>query len=126
MHIIKAAYPNYFRQMKKSEGDDLVNLWCFMFADADAIEVGNAVKEFIATDKKGFPPTVGNIKALMGAKALPESNAKLSEMKMMAERIRAEYHASGHISPLEALKQGITYSEWEAGLNEQQKQGQAW
>lgn len=98
--------------MKRSEGEELVSAWEFMFAEDNAAEVGAAVKQFIATDTKGFPPSVGAIKAMMGAAALPAAKGNHAEMRERADRIRDQYHALGRPSPAEALAKGIPYSEW--------------
>lgn len=62
MGVLKAAYPSYYKDMKRSDANGIVDLWTAMFAD-DAVEVvAAAVKAHIATDTKGFPPHIGVIK----------------------------------------------------------------
>lgn len=62
MGVLKAAYPNYYRDMKRSDAEGVVELWHTMFAEEPAGLVGAAVKAHIATDVKGFPPHIGAIK----------------------------------------------------------------
>lgn len=64
MAIIEVAYPAYYRNepQKKIEA---VNLWGEMFADDDTSIVVAAVKSYMAGDTKGFPPSIGQIKAIM-------------------------------------------------------------
>lgn len=62
MSVLKAAYPNYYRDMKRSEAESIVSLWAEMFKDESADLVAVAVKAHIANDKKGFPPHIGAIK----------------------------------------------------------------
>ena len=62
MSVLKAAYPNYYKDMKRSEAESIVSLWAEMFKDEPAELVAVAVKAHIANDKKGFPPHIGAIK----------------------------------------------------------------
>lgn len=62
MSVLKAAYPNYYKDMKRSEAESIVSLWTEMFKDEPAEVVAVAVKAHIANDKKGFPPHIGAIK----------------------------------------------------------------
>ena len=62
MAVLKAAYPNYYRDMKRSDAEGIVELWASMFQDEPAGLVAAAVKGHIATDTKGFPPHIGAIK----------------------------------------------------------------
>jgi len=70
MGVIHAAYPSFYRN--RSEADAAVNLWAGMFADDDAELTAAAVKAFIATDEKGFPPVIGVIKSKMRELSNPE------------------------------------------------------
>ena len=76
MGVLKAAYPNYYRDMKRSEAEGIVALWAEMFADYSAAEVALAVKAHIANDKKGYPPHIG---------AITESIQKLRHQDDMTE-----------------------------------------
>jgi len=62
MAIIKANYPMYYKDKSKQELQTVVNLWNEMFIDDDADMVARAVKMFIVSDNKGFPPVIGQIK----------------------------------------------------------------
>jgi hypothetical protein len=62
MSVLKAAYPPFYKDMKRSEAEAIVDLWATMFVDEPATVVAAAVKAHIATDKKGFPPHIGAIK----------------------------------------------------------------
>lgn len=62
MSVLKAAYPNYYKDMKRSEAESIVSLWAEIFKDEPAEIVAVAVKAHIANDKKGFPPHIGAIK----------------------------------------------------------------
>lgn len=62
MSVLKAAYPAYYRDMSRNDAEAVVSLWAEMFKDENAVEVTMAVKAFICTDTKGFPPNIATIK----------------------------------------------------------------
>lgn len=73
--IIKTAYPNFGNG---ANNEQLVDLWHTMFEGDSAALVAAAVKTFIATDEKGFPPHIGAIKAQLSEIT---SGEKLTEME---------------------------------------------
>ena len=77
MGVLKAAYPQYYRDMKRSEAESVVSLWAEMFKDEPVNVVAVAVKAYIASDTKGFPPHIGAIK---------DAIAKIKEPKSMTEQ----------------------------------------
>lgn len=62
MAAIRTAYPTYYHDMSESELIQAVKLWAEMFEDDPAHDVAAAVKAYMATDTKGFPPSIGQIK----------------------------------------------------------------
>ena len=60
--VLRAAYPNFYKDKGKAELEGIVSLWTEMFSDDPAQIVAAAVKTHIATDAKGFPPHIGAIK----------------------------------------------------------------
>lgn len=60
--VLKTAYPAFYRDMSDEEIDDVINLWATMFQDDNVKVVTEAVRAYIATDTKGFPPVIGQIK----------------------------------------------------------------
>lgn len=61
--ILKTAYPNFYRNMRKEEVEETVELYQEMFADCDTKLVAVAVKELINTFQ--YPPTIADIKNKM-------------------------------------------------------------
>ena len=88
MGVLKVAYPSYYRGQDKRELLQAVSLWQEMFADDDARVVTAAVKTFIATDEKGYPPHIGAIKRqiskLLAKDAMSEQQAWNLAMKAVA------------------------------------------
>lgn len=79
MSVLRGAYPGFYRDISKAEALDTINLWTDLFANDDAALVGAAVKSVIEGDEKGFPPTIGQVKAKMrlltGSHELTEGEA---------------------------------------------------
>ena len=73
MGVLKAAYPQYYRDMKRSEAESVVSLWAEMFKDEPVNVVAVAVKAYIASDTKGFPPHIGAIKDAIAKIKAPKS-----------------------------------------------------
>ena len=92
MAIIKTAYPEYYRQSNDIE--DTINLWQEMMQDDDEKFISLAVKEFIKTDTKGFPPKIGQIrgiaKTIRSDERMRERSLELDRKTKSAERIAAE------------------------------------
>ena len=65
MGIIRAVYPNFYKDAGKTDREVAVDIWHDMFKGDTFREVEAAVKSFIAYDTKGFPPNIGNIKELL-------------------------------------------------------------
>lgn len=57
--VIQAAYPNY----KPPDKTVAVNVWAEMLSDIPYEKVSVAVKMYIQTDKKGFAPSIGDIRS---------------------------------------------------------------
>ena len=62
---LKKAYPFFYKDIGPDEGEEIADLWYEMFEDDDVALVVKAVKLFIKSDSKGFPPVIGVIKAKM-------------------------------------------------------------
>lgn len=79
MAVLRGAYPQFYRGIDRKEAEDTVNLWQDMFCQDDPALVSAAVKSVIESDEKGFPPTIGQVKAKMrllaGTSPLSEADA---------------------------------------------------
>lgn len=64
MEAIRLAYQRT-AVMTQADAEKTLALWSAMFSDTPYEEVNNAVKIFIMTDKKGYPPTIGQINAII-------------------------------------------------------------
>lgn len=77
MLILETAYPAFYRQNTREEKAAALKLWAEMFADDDAALVAGAVKAFIATDRTGYPPTIGQIKGQIQTILEPEEDTAI-------------------------------------------------
>ena len=77
MSVLKAAYPNYYKDMKRSDAEAIVGLWAEMFKDEPVEVVALAVKAHIANDAKGFPPVIGAIKDAIVKLQTPDEMTEL-------------------------------------------------
>lgn len=94
MSVLKAAYPNFYKDMKRSEADGIVNLWAAMFADEPADLVAVAVKGYIATDVKGFPPHIGAIKTAIVKLKQPEEMTEFEAWALVGRAICNGIHGA--------------------------------
>ena len=58
--ILKAAYPNHYRDMSAEDAQGTVSVWSMQFADMPAEIVLMALNKVISTSK--YPPTVAEVK----------------------------------------------------------------
>lgn len=69
--LLSIAYPTYYRNMKNDEAEILIDLLAESFANNSLNEVSAAIKNFIATDTKGYPPVIGAIKREIHKSKIP-------------------------------------------------------
>lgn len=122
MAVLKATYPNFYKDMTRRDAEGVVALWTDMFSEDSYNAVAAAVKAFIASDSKGFPPVVGQVKQrvteLASAKVLPGNVSCGSEKEAawMRRYINADHGGLGCISRY-AREHGITWDEANAVLH---------
>ena len=122
MAVLKATYPNFYKDMTRRDAEGVVALWTDMFSEDSYNAVAAAVKAFIASDSKGFPPVVGQVKQrvteLASAKALPGNVSCGSEKEAawMRRYINGDHGGLGRISRYER-EHGTTWDEAKAVLH---------
>ena len=60
LKILQAAYPNFYKGMRKSQAEDVLNLWSVMFKDDDRNVVEYALRKLIETQDS--PPYIADVK----------------------------------------------------------------
>lgn len=58
--ILKAAYPNFYKDMSADEAQGTVSVWSMQFANVSAEIVLMALNKAISTSK--YPPTIAEVK----------------------------------------------------------------
>lgn len=86
MAVIKAAYPYYYNNQSEEDLKTVVSLWQGMFEEYEYRLVSGAVRAFIASDIKGFPPSVGMVLDKLRLLTAPP---ELSEMEAWNQLSRA-------------------------------------
>ena len=93
MLSISEAYPRFQAEKTDEAVDRKAEFWANMFDGDDPALVTAAVKAFIATDTKGFPPVVGQIKALMREISFPGEMSEYEAWDMvMKVVVNPGYH----------------------------------
>lgn len=111
LSILRAAYPNFYRGMAKDDLEGIVNLWASMFADDPPELVAAAVKAFIATDSKGFPPVIGIIKEKLRQISAPPMMTEQEAWNLVLNAIsNSGYHAKEEYDKLPPILRSIVGS----------------
>lgn len=107
LSVLKVAYPMFYKNITKKEAEDIITLWTEMFADDDFNLVKTAVKAHIATDAKGFPPIIGQIKESLVKIIQPEQLTEQEAWNLVSKAIKnSAYHATEEFEKLpDILKQ---------------------
>jgi len=88
MAVLRASYPNFYRDMKRSDAEGIVNLWAEMFAEDDYRLVAAAVKALIASDSKGFPPVIGQVKEKLRLLTEKQDMTETEAWALVAKAVR--------------------------------------
>lgn len=80
MDVLEIAYPAFYARQDESAKLKAMELWATTFADDPAQMVAMAVKAFIVSDTKGFPPNIGQIKDIIYKMTMPRE-LEMSEME---------------------------------------------
>jgi hypothetical protein len=112
--ILKAGYPNFYKDMTKEDATSIINLWATMFADDPAQVVTEAVKSLMCTLK--YPPTIADVKEKIAMITQPPAMTEMEAWQMVKSAI-SYYNATETFSRLPPILQKIvgspnTLREW--------------
>lgn len=105
--IMKAAYPNFYRDMTKEDASNTINLWSTMFADEKPQIVIEAVKSLICTLK--YPPTIADVKEKIALITQPPAMTEMEAWSRVCGAI-SYYHANEAFANLPPMLQKIVGS----------------
>lgn len=108
MAIIREFYPTYYRNKTEEETKVSARLWWDMFREDDGMQVLAAVKAFVATDTKGFPPSVGQIKQRLVQLQMPDMPDEAEAWKQVWKAIQnSGYHSKEEFEKLHPIVQRV-------------------
>ena len=97
--ILKSAYPNFYKDISKSEAENIVELYEMMFKDESKEVVFTALKDIISTSE--YPPTIATIKnkiyELKNPYELDNNELWISLLKAISN---SSYHSEEEFSKL--------------------------
>ena len=100
LSILKAGYPNFYKDMSKQDGLNTIALYQEMFANCDIKIVAIAIKELINSFK--YPPTIADIKNKMYELCNKDDEKSPSELwSNLLKAIRNGYY--GYLEEFEKL-----------------------
>ncbi len=94
--ILKAAYPNSYKNMTKDEAIGTVNVWAVQFAEMPAKVVMIAVQKLISTNT--FPPSIGEVKEKI-------RGLYYEVWQPLQQHYQAKKYGAGALLPEERVKQ---------------------
>ena len=94
LSVLKAAYPNFYRDMTRQDANHVIDLWFEMFKDEPAELVALAVKAHIAADTKGFPPHIGAIKDAIVKIQQPNEMTEMEAWGLVQNALRNGYYGA--------------------------------
>jgi hypothetical protein len=81
MAILKAGYPNFYRNMTREDATNAINLWATMFVDEPAKVITEAVKSLMCTLK--YPPTIADVKEKIELLTQPEQMTEMEAWNLV-------------------------------------------
>jgi len=105
--VLKAGYPNFYKDMTKEDAKNTVDLWATMFADEKPQIVIEAVKSLICTLK--YPPTIADVKEKIALITQPPAMTEMEAWDMVRRAI-SYYHANEAFTNLPPMLQKIVGS----------------
>lgn len=86
--VLRAAYPNFYARMERTELMAIVNLWQRQFAEDDANAVMAAVEGLIATRTSTMPPVIGEVKEKLAELTQPKGLTESEAWALVAKAVR--------------------------------------
>ena len=103
LSILKASYPNFYKDMSKKDAETTVNLYTDMFGHNDSNLVATAIKELI--QHQSYPPTIADIKNKIYELTNPDDLNSSDLWEIYKKTIQKGYY--GNISEFEELPDSI-------------------
>jgi hypothetical protein len=105
--VLKAGYPNFYKDMSKNEAKNIIDLWTTMFANDSAEIVTEAVKSLICSNK--YPPTIADVKEKIYMITQPQTLTEIEAWQMVRGAINY-FNASESFASLPQILQKLVGS----------------
>jgi hypothetical protein len=106
MATLKMAYPQYYKNMSADELDAAVRLWQDMFDSEPYAEVAAGIKAFMASESKGFPPSIGQVKEKIALLTRPQDAMTEQEAWTLVKKALRN-SAYGYLEEYEKLPEAV-------------------
>lgn len=103
LSILKASYPNFYKDMSKKDAETTINLYTEMFSNTEANLVATAIKELI--QHQSYPPTIADIKNKIDELTQPYEETEAELWEIYKKIIQSGYY--GDRSEFEELPEAI-------------------
>lgn len=103
LSILKASYPNFYKDMSKKDAETTINLYTEMFSNTEANLVATAIKELI--QHQGYPPTIADIKNKIDELTQPYEETEVELWEIYKKIIQSGYY--GDRTEFDALPEAI-------------------
>lgn len=107
LSVLKAAYPQFYKDKTKEELTTVLDLWSMMFSDETARIVTEAVKALLTTLK--FPPTIADVKEKINLITQPQKMTEIEAWNTVYKAINY-YNAGENFEKLPAVLQKLVGS----------------
>jgi hypothetical protein len=105
--VLKAGYPNFYKDLKPADAEQIIILWTTMFESDHPRIVTEAVKSLMCALR--FPPTIADVKEKISLITKPQTMTELEAWNLVLGAIKnANYHAQENFDGLpDAVKKVI-------------------
>ena len=103
LSILKASYPNFYKELTKKDAETTINLYTEMFSNTEANLVATAIKELI--QHQSYPPTIADIKNKINELTQPYEETESELWEIYKKTIQSGYY--GDRSEFDALPEAI-------------------
>lgn len=103
LSILKASYPNFYKELTKKDAETTINLYTEMFSNTAANLVATAIKELI--QHQSYPPTIADIKNKIDELTQPYEETESELWEIYKKTIQSGYY--GDRTEFDALPEAI-------------------
>ena len=103
LSILKASYPNFYKELTKKDAETTINLYTEMFSNTASNLVATAIKELI--QHQSYPPTIADIKNKIDELTQPYEETEAELWEIYKKIIQSGYY--GDRTEFDALPEAI-------------------